>query len=170
MTSVSTANFEQHADAVYAWAYRILGRHQDALDVVQDVFLRWCGQCQREAPRHPRGWLRRVTLNKAIDLIRLTRAVPAGDASNQPAARTITDGIESGDREQLRRDVSAALEQLTDIQRSVLVAKVFDEMTFVDIANELDLAVSTVKTHYVRAVNTLRRCLKGSWSNALQQH
>jgi len=168
MTSVSIASFQEHADAVYAWAFRILGRHQDALDVVQEVFLRWSGQCQREAPKHPRGWLRRVTLNKAIDLIRSSRIVSVSERANQSADRAPSIGIESCDMDQLRRDVSAALECLTDAQRSVLAAKVFDNMTFAAIAQEQELAVSTVKTHYVRAVGVLREQLRSSWGDALK--
>ena len=40
--------FERYRHEVYAWAYRLLGRHHDALDVAQDVFLRWAAQ-RREA-------------------------------------------------------------------------------------------------------------------------
>ena len=37
----ANAAFDRYREEVYAWAYRILGRHHDALDVAQDVFLRW---------------------------------------------------------------------------------------------------------------------------------
>lgn len=159
----SEGGFEQYTADVYGWAYRLLGRHHDALDVVQDVFLRWDAQCARKSPTQPRGWLRRVTLNRAIDVRRRRRARPeCGEEVGElvaPQAATAT----HLDQDLLRNDVAIALDQLSDSQRSVLVAKVYDEMTFAQIATELDLAVPTVKTHYLRAVRIVRDRLRQRW-------
>ena len=156
--------FEQYTGEVYGWAYRLLGRHHDALDVVQDVFLRWHAECRRQAPTRPRGWLRRVTLNRAIDLCRRRQTgLEGADAALQRA--TVQDSAETGmDRETLRSDIASALERLSEAQRGVLVAKVYDEMTFAEIAAELDVAISTVKTHYLRAVQTVRDRLQPRWA------
>jgi RNA polymerase sigma-70 factor, ECF subfamily len=156
--------FEAHADAVYAWAYRVLGRHHDALDVAQDVFLRWNRQCESAPPAEPQGWLRRVTLNRAVDLIRQSHreSPPRSLISREPSASA--NGLEQSDQDILRRDIAAAMENLSDAQRSVLVAKVYDGLTFAGIARELDVAVSTVKTHYVRAVSAVRDQLGKRWS------
>lgn len=156
-------SFEEHADAVYGWAYRLLGRHHDALDVVQEVFLRWSRQCADRTPTKPRGWLRRVTLNKAIDVIRKTRPTAAMSAELEASNPRDGRAFEPADRDALRGDIAVAIEGLTDAQRSVLVAKVYDEMTFAQIANELEVAVSTVKTHYARAVCAVRDRLKIRW-------
>lgn len=157
-------DFEEHGADVYGWAYRILGRHHDALDVVQDVFVQWHRQCRHEPPAQPRGWLRRVTVNRAIDLRRRQRSsgfAAAGGTSEgygQPE-----EGGDPLDHAVLRDDIAAALDGLTELQRGVLIAKVYDEMTFSAIAVELSLAVSTVKTHYLRAIRSVRDCLQGRW-------
>ncbi len=159
--------FEQYAGEIYGWAYRLLGRHHDALDVVQDVFLRWDAQCAQQEPTRPHGWLRRVTLNRAIDLHRQRSAVYEsadllpGQQSGQgdTAARL--------DQEVLRDDVATAFGRLSDVQRSVLVAKVYDDLTFAQIAAELELAVSTVKTHYLRAVQSVRDRLQRRWASQI---
>ena len=75
----SAAEFEQHRHEVYGWAYRLLGRHHDALDVAQDVFLRWLGHRGADAPQHPRAWLRRVTINRSSGTI-----VISGDTRMSP--------------------------------------------------------------------------------------
>jgi len=77
--------------------------------------------------------------------------------------------MNSLDVETLRHDVTAGLAKLSDLQRSVLVAKVYDEMTFAEIAAELDVAVSTAKTHYLRAVRTIRDRLQSRWSDEVLQ-
>ena len=170
MTTTSSSpavEFEPHARDVYAWAYRVLGRHHDALDVVQDVFLRWARQCGDNPPRQPRGWLRRVTLNRAIDLCRLRGADAAlmdGVSETRETSAGHTNVGEELDREALRNDIASSLQELTDVQRGVLVAKVFDEMTFAQIAAELSLSVSTIKTHYLRAVRAVRDRLHARWA------
>ena len=73
------------------------------------------------------------------------------------------------DRATLREDIAAALDRLTDVQRSVLVAKVYDEMTFAEIAMELSIAVSTVKTHYLRAVQAVRDRLRTKWADEVNR-
>lgn len=163
-----SGGFEQYAGQVYGWAYRFLGRHHDALDVVQDVFLRWDQQCTQARPLQPRGWLRRVTLNRAIDVSRKRQA--GADSMTPlmkvPAADDAT--VEPLDRATLRLDIASALDRLTDIQRSVLVAKVYDEMTFAEVATEMSLAISTVKTHYLRAVQAVRDRLRPKWADEVQ--
>jgi len=158
--------FEEYTSDVYGWAYRLLGRHHDALDVVQEVFLRWHAQCRQEAPQRARGWLRRVTLNRAIDLRRRRRGTAdAADTAVMPDPATDR-GVDLAnlDHDVLRSDIAAALDRLSEAQRGVLVAKVYDEMTFPEIATELEVSVSTVKTHYLRAVRAVRDRLQPKWA------
>lgn len=162
MTPADT--FEQHARDIYEWAYRLLGRHHDALDVVQDVFVTWSQQCGRQAPASPRGWLRRVTVNRAVDTFRRQRehATPADSLLRLIPATDDVTGV-ADDRE-LRADIAAALDGLTEHQRAVLVAKVYDGLTFAEIAAELELAVPTCKTHYLRALRAVREKLSPRWA------
>jgi RNA polymerase sigma factor (sigma-70 family) len=179
------STFEEHSRQVYAWAYRLLGRHHDALDVVQDVFLRWSKQCRQSVPTQPRGWLRRVTINRAVDFCRRRMPVQGGMGQLEGLAARDSGafaaggsagfanvgadksgagiGIEVGDEERFRGDVAAAFDGLTDAQRSVLVSKVFDGLTFAEIAAEQEVAVSTVKTHYLRAIRAVRDRLSPRW-------
>lgn len=164
----SGAAFEQYTGEVYGWAYRLLGRHHDALDVVQDVFLRWHAQCRQEVPKRARGWLRRVTVNRAIDLRRRQQADQGAVEEVTHAHAALNEGAARMDHETLRGDIAAAFDRLSEAQRSVLVAKVYDEMTFAQIATEMDVAVSTVKTHYLRAVQTVRDRLQPRWAEEVK--
>jgi len=168
--SPPASGFEQYTDEVYGWAYRVLGRHHDALDVVQDVFLKWARQCGEQPPQQPRGWLRRVTLNRAIDLRRRDRldGTPIAQVFDEPlTTKDLAAADETIDQVALRNDIAVALDRLTELQRGVLVAKVYDEMTFAQIAAELSLAVSTVKTHYLRAVQAVRDRLQPRWAEEM---
>ena len=56
--------------------------------------------------------------------------------------------------------LSEALGTLSDGQRAVLTAKVQDGRTFSEIADEMRIAVPTAKTHYLRALRTMRDRLR----------
>ena len=158
--------FNRFSREVYTWAYRLLGHHHDALDVTQDVFLRWIRQCRDGEPDCARAWLRRVTINRSIDLRRARREVAeSSEELDRRSARSDDRATRTSDDETLRGDVAAGLAKLSDIQRGVLVAKVYDEMTFAEIAAEHDVSVSTAKTHYLRAVRTIRDRLQSRWGD-----
>lgn len=63
----------------------------------------------------------------------------------------------------MRKAVAEALEQLTERQRVVLIAKVYDGLTFAEIAAEQELSLGTVKTHYLRALSCIRDRLALNW-------
>ncbi|MCH8314645.1 MAG: RNA polymerase sigma factor [Planctomycetes bacterium] len=165
MSKVQTAEpdaaFEAYRNEVYTWAYRLLGRHHDALDVAQDVFLRWVDQCASAPPRNPRAWLRRVTIHRAIDFRRSNTRRRIREAIS-PASPVHVDESKVA-RDELRNDIANAMEALSEMQQSVLFAKVYDGLTFARIAAELEIAVPTVKTHYLRALCALRDRLGQQW-------
>ncbi len=140
---------------VYAWSYRLLQNHHDALDATQEVILR--------SLRHPQpqvenklAWLRRVTTNHCIDLLRRRRPfVPSESRSGEVSAPDAR-----ASKHELQAAIINGMNRLTEQQRSVLVAKVYDHETFAEIAQSMGLAISTVKTHYVRALATMRTFLQ----------
>ncbi len=155
--------FELYRSEVYTWAYRLVGRHHDALDVVQDVFLRWIQKDNRTELRNPRAWLRRVTINRAIDVAR-SRSV-ASKHDYKTAQNEVGRDPDLTQQDELRADLVAALDKLSDMQKSVLIAKVFEGLTFAKIAAEMEIAVPTAKTHFLRAVTTMRDRLGDKWGN-----
>lgn len=156
MSDIETL-FRRYRDRVYRWAYALCGRHADAADICQEVFIRTLVRQPRlDGEAACRGWLRRVATTIAIDRWRAQRsgrvepdAVESGGFSERADERAAAQ--ETAER------LRSALEQISEQQRLVLIAKEFDDRTFAEIAEELGIAVSTVKTHYVRALEALRR-------------
>lgn len=151
------AHFEAHRARVYRWAYAMCGRHEDALDVVQEVFLRMLKRPPELASVAAAvGWLRQVTSSVVIDRWR-------GDSSRDAARRERVlraAAEESADSRELAERLRATIETLSQQQRLVLMAKTYDRMTFRQIADELGIAVPTAKTHYLRALSAVRARLK----------
>lgn len=69
LASSKTDTFEQHRMHAMRIAYRMLGAHTDAEDVVQDAWLRW-HKSARDEIRSPRAWLTTVVTRLAIDRLR----------------------------------------------------------------------------------------------------
>ncbi len=150
MASSGEFQWQSARAQIYRWAYRLLQNEHDALDATQTVLVKAVGAV-REA-KHPHGaWLRRVTINSCIDMIRrretATRIAVDGRQADVPT------GLEQA--EQSER-IAAALEHLTDVQRVVLLAKACDGESFAHIAAMLEISASTVRTHYVRALRKMQ--------------
>jgi RNA polymerase sigma-70 factor (ECF subfamily) len=138
-------------DRIYGWAFRLLQSHHDALDATQDVLVKTL-HARAESVTHSTAWLRRITINHCIDLIR--RRKPVGALSVEPAVNVAPDAELHA--AETRARIVEALANLSEQQRLVLVAKVYDGETFAAIAEAMDLAVPTIKTHYLRALGKLR--------------
>lgn len=152
------ACFRTHRARVYRWAHAMCGRHEDALDVVQEVFLRML----RRPPNLPSAaatvaWLRRATSRVVIDRWRGQTSRSAMQRDYRPPAPAVEPTPEA---RELADALRAAIASLSEQQRLVLMAKTYDRMTFREIADELDIAVPTAKTHYLRALAAVRERLK----------
>ena len=149
MASSGEFQWQSARAQIYRWAYRLLQNEHDALDATQTVLVKAIGAV-REA-RHPHGaWLRRVTINSCIDMIRRRDAATRIDLDSREA--DLPADLEQTEQSQR---IAAALEHLTDVQRVVLIAKACDGESFAHIAAMLEISASTVRTHYVRALRKM---------------
>lgn len=151
--------FETHRARVYRWALTMCGRHEDALDVVQDVFLRMLQRPPSLDGAHsPLAWLRRVTTRVVIDRWRARRPQPPSAELPEPITAPRPE-LERREEAELLRN---ALRTISDQQRLVLICKICDEMTFQQIAHEIGIAVPTAKTHYIRGLSAIRERMQSS--------
>jgi len=153
---------------IYALAYRVIGREEDARDVAQETFLRafralsgFKGQAKFSS------WLYRITLNLCRDWIRRERRtpiaqVPEGVDLIELAGETApTESIEElVSRKQLGLAVAKAMALLPDEQRTAIILKEYHGLTFQEIADLLDCPLSTVKTRLYQGLTVLRRHLQ----------
>ena len=149
MASSNEFQWQSARAQIYRWAYRLLQNEHDALDATQTVLVK-AVRAIREAKPPQGAWLRRVTINSCIDMIRRRDAATRLAADSREAY--VSSDVEQAEQSQR---IAAALEHLTDVQRVVLLAKACDGETFADIAAMLELSASTVRTHYVRALRKM---------------
>ncbi|MSU23603.1 MAG: sigma-70 family RNA polymerase sigma factor [Opitutus sp.] len=128
----------------------------DAEDVVQDAFVRFWRH-QRQLPGEPMALLVTSVRRAAIDRARRDSRRSAREEFAEggleragPVFETPLDGDER------REAIEAALRRLPDEQREVLVLKIWGELTFEQIATQLELSPNTVASRYRYALAALR--------------
>lgn len=153
---------------IYALAYRVIGREEDARDVCQETFLRafralpgFKGQAKFSS------WLYRIALNLCRDWIRRQRRapvmqIPEGvDAGELAAERGPVESIEElVSRRELSAVVEEAMALLPEEQRTAIILKEYHGMTFQEIAEMQGCPLSTVKTRLYQGLTVLRRHLE----------
>jgi RNA polymerase sigma-70 factor (ECF subfamily) len=163
---------------IYALAYRVIGREEDARDVAQETFLRafralggFKGQAKFSS------WLYRITLNLCRDWIRRQRRTPVAQApegvdlldlaSETTPSETIEELVS---RREMSRAVAKAMASLPDEQRTAIILKEYHGLTFQEIADLLGCPLSTVKTRLYQGLTVLRRQLQVEESQPGRAH
>jgi len=153
---------------IYALAYRVIGREEDARDVAQETFLRafralagFKGQAKFSS------WLYRITLNLCRDWIRRERRAPVAQAPDGVDLIELASAAEPSEsvedlvsRRELGRAVAKAMATLPEEQRTAIVLKEYHGLTFQEIADLLDCPLSTVKTRLYQGLSVLRKQLE----------
>jgi len=151
---------------IFALTYGMLGREEDARDATQETFL--------AAFRNLRGfrgeakvssWLHRIAVNQCISRQRRAkvRSESALDDDNEAGSFAVPVSespvrVVEGRQETLA--VRRAINSLPLELRQVVVMKEFEELTFREIADALDLPLSTVKSRLYTALRQLQMRLQ----------
>ena len=160
---------EKHYRRLYRIALGYLRQPDDALDVVQEAFVKafqsapkWDGSAEAGP------WLARITVNLSIDRWRrnrrraqtftpLTESDHAASlADDAPSPHRRVEGREAGER------VAAALRGLPERQRAVVVLRHYQDMSLEEIAQALGMSLGTVKSSLHRALARMRTGLAGA--------
>lgn len=146
--------FERHRDAAYRVAYRMLEHHDDALDAVQEGFIKAFTHLGEFDGRSGfRTWLLRIVHNAAIDAGRRRKRRPSlglGDENNEPA--TADDPALGLNRRDLRRTLDAALNRLSPTYRHTFILYAEEGLSYKEIAEIQEVPIGTVmsRLHYAR--------------------
>jgi RNA polymerase sigma-70 factor, ECF subfamily len=141
--------YDRHARAAYSLAYRMMGEHQAAEDLVQDAFLKFWRSASSYRPERGsvRTWLLSIVHNQGIDQLRSSASrrrmhdkVEASAPRFQPS-EAFAESWRNVQREQVREALSSVPEE----QLQVLELAYFSGYTHVEIAELLDLPLGTVK-------------------------
>ncbi len=145
---------------VFALAYAFFRNKEDALDLVQETFLRVFQKIDTyQEGRRFEAWLLQVTRNLCIDHYRKNHArrrelecatpvdeLPLADAGAEEA-------VHASD---LKDILSRCVERLADRQRTIFVMRHYNQLKNEEIARALDISIGTVKSLHFKAIQNLR--------------
>lgn len=145
---------ERYRSRLLAYVRR-MSAGADAEDVVQDVLARaFTALRADDRPMALRPWLYRVTHNRCLDLLRRPTAVLTEDMDLGAASASLGDQVAG--RERLRQ-VVADIQRLPDQQRSALIIRELEGLSYEELAEALDTTVPAIKSLLVRARMNLAR-------------
>jgi len=157
------ALFLRHRDAAYRVAYRLLSHKEDALDAVQDGFVKAMQHIGRFEQRSSfKTWLMRVVSNAALDFGRARRrrdqlkAAAGGQLDPEPPGhepQVMLEGTE------LRERLDGALQRLPEQQRRTFVLHMDGGMSYREVAEALEISVGTVMSRLFYARQKLKALL-----------
>lgn len=155
-----------HTDKIFALAWGVLQNREDALDAVQEVFVKLHASMSKLSPSdNLSAWLYRVCLNHCIDRKRRARA-PRVEMTDEDWERLR--GSEKDEPEfrayqsEIGRTIRAAVDQLPERQRLVFILRHYRLLSINEIAGVLGCTSGAIKAHLSRATAHLRDRLRGS--------
>lgn len=151
----------QYSERLYWTVRRIVIDHDDADDVLQNVFVKaWSNMDDFQNRSKISTWLYRIAVNEALDFIRRKKDIASlGDEANVAVAnRLMSDDYFDGDRAQAL--LQAAIASLPDVQRVVFNLRYYDEMKYSDISQLLNTSEGALKASYHIAVKKIMAFVK----------
>ncbi len=157
----------RYQQSVFAVCYRLLGQRQDAEDAAQEAFVRGFRSLAGFDRKRPFGpWLRQIATHVCYDLLqkRPSTIVPLLDEQEWP------DNDSANWREAERRQIASerkqhlwqAIQALPPHYRVIIEMRHFQELSYKEMAEQLDLPLNTVKSHLLRARKLLLERLEGA--------
>jgi RNA polymerase sigma-70 factor (ECF subfamily) len=161
---------EVHQQRVIGTVAKMLGDESDAEDIAQQVFIRvW-----RSAPRYQptakfTTWLFKITRNLVFNELRrrkrhptfsLDRTAEDDDRPMQTADHVSKPPDIALLDEEMQMAIQRAIEELPEVQRMAIVLRRYDDITYEEIGEILDLSVPAVKSVIFRARTELREKLR----------
>ena len=147
----------RHQNPVYRYLLRMLGSHEDALELTQDAFIKaWQALPQWQPEAQFRTWLFRIANNTALDALRhrkLIEFVPLEDSFDAPGSEPDPEHQAQVTQEVLQLETS--LNKLVPEHREILLLREVEEMSYEEIGYVLSLSKGTVKSRLARARATL---------------
>jgi RNA polymerase sigma-70 factor (ECF subfamily) len=163
--------YDQSSTLLYTLCIRILGDHDEAADLLQEIYAEvWRKAARYDARRGtPMAWLVTLSRSRAIDRLRarvsrgraLTHSIDDTKATDvQDCAPT---PLEQHVGSELRMSVVQALAELPAAQRQALELAYYEGLSHSEIAARLGEPLGTIKTRIKLGMNKLKTTLRSCW-------
>lgn len=154
--------YQEHAPALFRFLIRLTGNEAEVKDVLQEIFIRLAktpGILKNVDA--PRAYLLRMAYRQAIDHMRREKArLYYSEHAQRELEIQLSSQSSDHDKEWRRKLLSDSLSALPREQKSVVLLKIWEGLTFAQIAEALDISADTAASRYRYALNKLRDALR----------
>ncbi|MDR2172158.1 MAG: RNA polymerase sigma factor [Planctomycetaceae bacterium] len=137
---------------LYARQWDMVSSGTDAEDIVQEAFLRLLQESP--LPPSPRAWLFRVVRNLSIDLSRRKKEITQSNTTENWFDQR------QNNNNNLTENLTETLQQLPQHLREIIVAKIWGNLKFREIAKLTNRPISSIHHDYQQAISILQKLLK----------
>lgn len=147
---------EEHSDLLYRYAYRLSGSATDAEDLTQQTFLAAHRHLEQlREPGRAKSWLCSILRNVYLKQVRGHSTISLSSLDEVVDCHAETTFESPVDEEQLQ----AALLELPEEYRSPLILYYFGDLSYKEIAEQLEVPIGTVMSRLARAKSFLKKRL-----------
>jgi len=166
---------EMYYREIYAYVYKQLGNKENTMDITQEIFISmlqsiWSYDHEKASFR---TWLYRIATHRIADYFRASRfRKEFSEVSLEYLKWQSTESWDKAGNIDIERDIASRqeAEEILKIlrEKDILLEEIFrlrffGEYTFEEIAESLEMPISTVKTKYYGAIRQMRRDMKGGY-------
>jgi RNA polymerase sigma-70 factor, ECF subfamily len=153
--------YDEHAQLLFAFLLNFTRDEGDTRDLLQEIFIKLAREPKLlDGIREERAFLIRLAHNAAIDLIR-RRGTRERTKENFAAERiSIFAPVNDPDENFFREELAIALGELPEEQRAVVHLKLWEGLTFGEIATVLEISPNTAASRYRYGLDKLRGRLR----------
>jgi RNA polymerase sigma-70 factor (ECF subfamily) len=158
-TENAREDIESLSEHGFALAIQLLGRHEDAADVVQDSLHKLVHSGQYDARRGPkRAWFLKVVRNGALDVLRKRKPEDKGAVAQ--LEDTDLSPAEAAEQNELKTIIQQQLDEMDVAQREIVLLRDFHDLSYAEIADVMDIRAGTVMSRLHRARKELRQRMR----------
>ena len=152
-----TAIIKKYQEKLYWHIRRMVVEHEDANDVLQNVFIRvWNGLENFREDAQLYTWLYRIATNECLSYLEQQKrksALPLDESESGLSNKIVADKF--FDPNKLEWKLQLAIQQLPDKQRVVFTLRYYDEMPYEEMSRVLDTSEGALKASYHHAVKKI---------------
>jgi len=152
-----TLIIRKYQEKLYWHIRRMVVEHEDANDVLQNVFIRvWNGLANFREDAQLYTWLYRIATNESLSFLEQQKkraSIPFGDVEEGLSNKIKAD--KHFDANKLEWKLQLAIQQLPEKQRAVFTLRYYDEMPYEEMSRVLETSEGALKASYHHAVKKI---------------
>jgi RNA polymerase sigma factor (sigma-70 family) len=167
---------QRYKDSIYFMALKMVNNKDDAMDLTVETFGKAFENLEKYKPDFAFStWLFRIATNNCIDFIRKKRVslvsidTLSDDSADERPIQIKSDSLnpeEESIKKQQSKELKDIVEKLPLRYRTLIVLRYFDELSYEEIAKQLDLPLGTVKAQLFRARDLLSNVINRRKKNS----